>query len=92
MDIHSLKSLGSSSVTIYLYVEDADALANRTVAAGAKMLSPIEDKFYGDRGGKLADPLDRFGTSQHARRTCRQRKFRDVLLCCSADSEGCVRD
>lgn len=56
MGILSPESIGGSPVTIHLYVDDVDALASRAVAAGAKLLRPVEDQFYGDRGGKLADP------------------------------------
>ena len=57
MDSRSPQSLGGSSVGLLLYVEDADAVVERAVAAGAKLLSPLEDKFYGDRMGKLQDPF-----------------------------------
>ena len=50
-------SLGDSSVVISLYVEDADATAAKAVAAGAKLLAPIENRFYGDRCGRLEDPF-----------------------------------
>jgi PhnB protein len=56
MGVRSPESIGGSPVTIHLYVEDVDALVNQAVAAGAKLLRPVEDQFYGDRGGKLADP------------------------------------
>ena len=51
------ESVGGSSVMIHLYVEDADAMARQALAAGAKLLAPVADQFYGDRGGKLADPF-----------------------------------
>jgi len=50
-------SIGGSAVPIGLYVEDADAVAERAIAAGAKVIFPIEDQFYGDRGGRLEDPF-----------------------------------
>ena len=53
----SPQSLGGSSTVIGLYVEDVDAFANRAIAAGAKVISPIADWFYGDRGGRLEDPF-----------------------------------
>jgi uncharacterized glyoxalase superfamily protein PhnB len=40
----------------YLYVEDADALYNRALAAGAALLSPPTDHPYGDRSGAVTDP------------------------------------
>lgn len=51
------KSLKGSSVTMHIYVPDADAFFARAVAAGAKVLMPLEDMFWGDRYGKLEDPF-----------------------------------
>jgi PhnB protein len=56
-DVRSPQSLGGSPVTLHLYVEDVDAFARRAVAAGAKLLRPVEDQFYGDRVARLADPF-----------------------------------
>ncbi|HEY6420673.1 MAG TPA: VOC family protein [Candidatus Binataceae bacterium] len=53
----SPQALGGSSTIIGLYVEDVDAFASRAIAAGAKVVFPISDWFYGDRGGRLADPF-----------------------------------
>ena len=55
--VHSPQALGGSPVTIHLYVEDVDRLAEQALAAGAKVLRPVADQFYGDRGGKLEDPF-----------------------------------
>lgn len=44
-------------VSIYLYVEDADALAARAIAAGAQEIYPVSDKFYGNREGGVRDPF-----------------------------------
>src|SRR4051812_31864237 len=49
------RSLGGTSMGIHLTVPDVDALAERAVAAGAKLARPIKDEFYGERGGKLED-------------------------------------
>ena len=57
MDARSPQTLGGSPVSIYLYVEDADATFNRAVAAGAKVKRPIADQFYGDRVGGIEDPF-----------------------------------
>jgi PhnB protein len=46
-----------SPVRIALYIEDVDELAKRAVDAGAKILIPVADQFYGDRSGRLADPF-----------------------------------
>ena len=47
---------GSSPVVIYVYVEDVDATVQRAVAAGAKILIPVKDQFWGDRVGWVMDP------------------------------------
>jgi PhnB protein len=57
MGVLSPQTVGGSPVAIHLYVEDVDALFARALAAGAKVLRPLEDQFYGDRAGKLADPF-----------------------------------
>ncbi|MBO0732047.1 MAG: VOC family protein [Acidimicrobiaceae bacterium] len=50
------KSVGGSPVTIHVYVEDVDATFDKALKAGATALRPVEDKFYGDRGGEFEDP------------------------------------
>ncbi len=44
-------------VSVYLYVDNVDALFDQAVAAGAKVLFPVRDQFYGNREGGLADPF-----------------------------------
>jgi PhnB protein len=53
----SPQTLGGSPVMIALYIVDVDTVAHRAVAAGATLLVPIADQFYGDRSGRLADPF-----------------------------------
>jgi len=57
MNCKSPQSLGGSPVSIMVYVQDVDAFVKRAVAAGAKVINPVEDKFYGDRSGSLEDPF-----------------------------------
>ena len=57
MNFRSPRSIGGSPVHIYLYVEDVDSTVKRAVAAGAKVLKPVVDQFYGDRSGSLEDPF-----------------------------------
>ena len=51
------KRLGGSPVMIYLYVKDVDAVVAQAVAAGARLVHPVQDQFYGDRSGGLEDPF-----------------------------------
>jgi uncharacterized glyoxalase superfamily protein PhnB len=57
MGAKSPQSLGGSSITVHLYVEDVDALWNQAVAAGCQVTMPLMDMFWGDRYGILADPF-----------------------------------
>ena len=57
MGFRSPEALGGSPVNLYVYVEDVDALAERAVAAGATVLQPVGDRFYGDRSVQLKDPF-----------------------------------
>jgi PhnB protein len=55
--VRSPATLGGSPVTLHLYVHDVDALFARAVGAGARVLLPVADQFWGDRYGILADPF-----------------------------------
>jgi len=50
-------SLGDSTVVLTLYVPNADDTVARMISAGAKLISPVEDRFYGDRSGRVEDPF-----------------------------------
>jgi uncharacterized glyoxalase superfamily protein PhnB len=50
------KALKGTSVTVHLFVEDVDAVVARAVAAGATLVMPVADMFWGDRYGVLLDP------------------------------------
>ena len=51
-----------SPVSLHLYVDDADKTVRQAEAAGAKIVHPVDTKFYGDRGGAITDP---FGHTWH---------------------------
>lgn len=50
-------SLGGTPVTIHLTVPNVDASFQRAVDAGATVVVPLEDQFWGDRYGMVADPF-----------------------------------
>src|SRR5207248_2385433 len=50
-------SLGGTPITLHLYVEDVDTLFGRAVAAGAEVVMPVADQFWGDRYGMIKDPF-----------------------------------
>jgi len=53
----SPKTIGGFPVSLHLYVEDVDEAVERALAAGAKLVRPIADQFYGDRVGGIEDPF-----------------------------------
>ncbi|MBU8898480.1 VOC family protein [Corallococcus sp. H22C18031201] len=62
----SAKALGGTPVMLCLYTENVDALADRFVKAGGKVVRPLENMFYGDRSGTFEDPEGyRWTLSQH---------------------------
>jgi len=66
MDALSPQTIGGTPVRMYVYVEDVDALARQAEAAGAKILRPVADQFYGDRSVQLEDPFGhRWGFATH---------------------------
>lgn len=57
MGFLSPESLGGSGVSMMFYVDDVDAQVATAVSAGAKLMRPVQDQFYGDRSGLLTDPF-----------------------------------
>jgi len=63
---HGLRAYGGTPVSLHLYVPDVDATVQKAVAAGATLVSPVADKFYGDRMGTIDDPFGhRWHVSTH---------------------------
>lgn len=66
MDARSPQTIGGTSVSVYVYVEDVDALTRQAESSGAKILRPVADQFYGDRSVHLEDPFGhRWGFATH---------------------------
>jgi len=66
MDICSPQTVGGTSTVLNLLTEDVDTLWKRAVDAGAEVLHPLQDQFWGDRHGQLTDPYGhRWGLAQH---------------------------
>jgi uncharacterized glyoxalase superfamily protein PhnB len=57
----SAKTLGGSPINLWVYVEDCDAVYDRAVSAGAKVvpgpMGQVADQFWGDRAGTITDPF-----------------------------------
>ncbi len=53
----SPQTIGGTGTCVVLYVTDADSVVDRAVKAGAKLVMPVADQFYGDRSGGVIDPF-----------------------------------
>ena len=51
------KELGGTSASIFMYVEDVDAVVKQAVDAGATVAMEVADQFWGDRFGTVTDPF-----------------------------------
>lgn len=56
-DIKGPASIGGTSVTIHLHVDNADAILERAKQVGGEIIRPPTDHFYGERSGTLRDPF-----------------------------------
>jgi PhnB protein len=68
MGVLSPLSIGGTAVVLNLLTDDVDALWARAQNAGAEVLHPLQDAFWGDRHGQITDPYGhRWGLAQHIR-------------------------
>lgn len=57
MGARSATAMGGSPASLMIYTRDANALFDRAVKAGAKVVMPVQDMFWGDRYGRVEDPF-----------------------------------
>ena len=57
MDFLSPQTIGGTPVTLTMQVEKVDDVVKQALDAGAKLLRPVEDQFYGERAGQIEDPF-----------------------------------
>lgn len=57
MDVRGPKAFGGSPVALSVYVDDVDAVVDKAVSLGSKVVRPVVDQFYGDRAGQIEDPF-----------------------------------
>lgn len=53
----SAESLGTSPISLYVYVPDVDAAFKQALQAGGEETMPLMDMFWGDRAGQIRDPF-----------------------------------
>jgi PhnB protein len=60
------QTLGGTTVSLYIYVDDVDSFTEKAIAEGLKVLKPVADQFYGDRSGHFEDPFGhKWGFATH---------------------------
>ena len=57
LGIFGPETVGRVTSSIHLHVDDADALIQRALEAGAELVRPAADHFYGERSGTVRDPF-----------------------------------
>lgn len=66
--ILSPQAIGGNPVVLHFSTENVEALWKRAIEAGAEVVQPIQDQFWGDRYGQIRDPFGyRWGLAQHVR-------------------------
>lgn len=51
------RTLGGTPFAMHLHVTDVDAAFARALRAGATVVRPLQDQFYGERSGRVRDPF-----------------------------------
>jgi PhnB protein len=57
MDFVGPETRGGTTVHMHVYVQDVDAMVERALAEGARLVRAVQDQFYGDRSGTVEDPF-----------------------------------
>ena len=57
LGIRGPQTVGGTTMSIHLHVDDADEVVRRAVAAGAELVRQPQDQFYGERSGTVRDPF-----------------------------------
>ncbi len=79
------KALGGTPVTIHLTVTDVDTKFQRALDAGATVVMPLDDQFWGDRYGMVADP---FGHNWSLGQPVREVSMEEIQQAMSAPQSG----
>lgn len=57
LDIRGPRFVGGTPVLLNVYVDDVDAVFDRALEAGARVLRTLANRYYGDRTGEFEDPF-----------------------------------
>jgi PhnB protein len=82
-------TLKGTPVTLHLTVDDADAFAARAVEAGAKIIMPVADAFWGDRYGVIEDPFGHRWSIATPQREVRGKDLEEAAKAAMSNPEMC---
>lgn len=83
------KALGGTPVTIHLMVDDVDSFVARAQEAGATVVMPVADMFWGDRYGVLEDPFGHhWSVATHQRDLTLEEIRQGMLQCMPAEAKA----
>lgn len=57
MGFRGPQAVGGTPISVMIYVEDTDKITAQAVNAGAKIMKPLQDQFWGDRSATVTDPF-----------------------------------
>ncbi|HEX6676353.1 MAG TPA: VOC family protein [Actinomycetes bacterium] len=81
LGVLSPQSIGGTATVLHLSVDDVEPLWHRAVEAGAEVLQPLGDTFWGDRYGQVRDPFGhKWGLAQHVRDVPRDEVLRAAAV------------
>lgn len=85
----SPETLKGSPVKMHLVVDDADSFFARAVDAGARIIMPVSEMFWGDRYGQLEDPFGHQWAIATPGRPMSEQALKDAAIQAFRAPDGC---
>lgn len=93
MHVFSPKSPGGgTSISLYIYVDDVDDVFNKAVAAGAAVIMPLMDSFWGDRCGNITDPFGHHWTLATHKKDVSEEEIKKIVSFVPTSNEMSCRE
>jgi uncharacterized glyoxalase superfamily protein PhnB len=73
------KNAKGNTASMHLYVPNVDAAFKKAVAAGAKVLMPVSEQFWGDRYGQVEDPFGHLWGIASRKRNPTDKEIREAM-------------
>jgi PhnB protein len=87
LDVLSPQAVGGTAVVLHLSTDDVETFWQRALDAGAEVIHPLEDQFWGNRQGQIADPFGhRWNLSQTLRDVLPEEVARAAAAACAGST------